>query len=309
MAARAIWKGVIRFSDVELPVKLYSAVEDRKVHFRLLDGEGGSDSDSDSESGADSGPGPRTRVQQRMVDPRSGDAVPREETKKGFEVEPGVFVVLEAEELEGLQPEASRNIEITRFVDPSELNHQWYERPYYLGPDDGEQAVRDYFALAEALARKEKEGVARWVMRKKSYVGALRPEGDHLMLISLRHAGEVVPASALEAPRGRSLDAKEVGMAAQLIAALEGDFDAELYQDEYRHRVLELVAAKTEGKVLEMPAPEGPAEEPEDLMGALEASIARFKQEAKGKSGSGGAAKKTSRKKAGKGSAKGAARG
>lgn len=268
MAARAIWKGVIRFEDVELPVKLYSAVEDRKVHFRLLA--------TETDDGA------QTRVQQRMVEPRSGDAVPREETKKGYEVEPGVFVVLEPEELEELQPEASRTIEITRFVDPAELNHQWYERPYYLGPDapnGGEAATRDYFALAEALAKKEKEGVARWVMRKKSYVGALRPEGDHLMLISLRHAGEVVPASALEAPRGRALDAKEVAMAEQLISALEGDFDPERYQDEYRQRVLELVEAKAEGRTIEVPEPERPAEEPEDLVGALEASIARFKKE------------------------------
>lgn len=270
MAARAIWKGVIRFEDVELPVKLYSAVEDRKVHFRLLDAEAPS--------------GEQTRVQQRMVEPRSGDAVPREETKKGYEVEPGVYVVLEPEELEELQPEESRNIEITRFLDPAQLNHQWYERPYYLGPDSqagGEQATRDYFALAEALAKEEKEGVARWVMRKKSYVGALRPEGDHLMLISLRHAGEVVPASALEAPRGRALDAKEVGMAEQLISALEGDFDPERYQDEYRQRVLELIEAKAEGRTIEVPKPEPPAEEPEDLVGALEASIAQFKQGAK----------------------------
>lgn len=279
MAARAIWKGVIRFADVELPVKLYSAVEDRKVHFRLLD--------------AEAPAGEQTRVQQRMVEPRSGDAVPREETKKGYEVEPGVFVVLEPEELEELQPEASRHIEVTRFVDPAQLNHQWYERPYYLGPDDGEAATRDYFALAEALAKQGKEGVARWVMRKKSYVGALRPEGDHLMLISLRHAGEVVPASALEAPSGRALDAKEVGMAEQLISALEGDFDPERYQDEYRQRVLELIEAKAEGRTIEVPKPAPPPEEPEDLVGALEASIAQLKKGAKGGS------------KAGKGAARG----
>lgn len=279
MAARAIWKGVIRFEDVELPVKLYSAVEDRKVHFRLLDREAPA--------------GARRGVQQRMVEPRSGDPVPREETEKGYEVEPGVFVVLEPEELEALQPEASRHIEVTRFVDPAQLNHQWYERPYYLGPDDpegGEAATRDYFALAEALTEQGKEGVARWVMRKKSYVGALRPEGDHLVLISLRRTGEVVPASALEAPGGRALDAKEVGMAEQLIAALEGDFDPERYQDEYRQRVLELIEAKAEGRTIEVPEPAPPAAEPDDLMGALEASIARFKQGAKSGSKSGKAA-------------------
>ena len=107
--------------------------------------------------------------------------------------------------------------------------------------------------MAEALRKEKKEGVARWVMRKKEYVGALRLEGDHLMLMTLRHAGEVVSADALPAPGGRALDKREVKMATQLVAALEDELDMTAYTDEYRDRVLELVEAKAEGKVVKFP--------------------------------------------------------
>ena len=259
MAARAIWKGVIRFGDVELPVKLYSAVQDQKVHFRLLDEEA---------SG---------RVQQKMVAPTSGDAVPREEIRRGFEADPGVFVVLDDEEVEALRPEPSRDIRVTRFVPEAEIDHRWYDRPYYLGPDGGDDVARDYFALAEALGKRGREGVARWTMRNKEYVGSLRPEGDHLALVSLRYAGEVIPASALEAPGGRDLDPKEVAMAGQLVEALADDFDPTSYRDEYRDRVLELIEAKAEGRIIELAPPEPEKAEPDDLSAALEASLAGLK--------------------------------
>jgi DNA end-binding protein Ku len=266
VAARAIWKGVIRFADVELPVKLYSAVEDRTVHFNLLDRDAGS------------------RVKQRMVVPSSGDPVPREEIRKGFETRPGEFVVLSDEEVEELSPEASRDIEITRFVPEAEVDHTWYDRPYSLGPDDsgGDDVGRDYFALAEALAKRGREGVARWVMRNKEYVGALRAEGDHLALITLRHPGEVIPADALSPPGGRKLDAKELDMAEQLVDALADDFEPESYADDYRERVMELLEAKAGGETIEVKAPEPEKEESDDLAGALEASLAGLK---KGKSG------------------------
>ena len=272
MAARAIWKGVIRFDAVEVPVKLFSAVESGGgVHFRLLDEE------------------TETPVRQRMVHPRSGDEVPFEETRKGYEVDKGTFVVLEDEELEELQPEPSRDIEITRFVPTDEIDHRWYDRPYYLGPDTAadETAEREYFALAEALAKKDREGVARWTMRNKEYVGALRPEGDHLVLVTVRHAGEVIPASELEAPSGRALASAEVAMAEQLVSALEDDFDPTRYEDEYRGRVLELIEAKAEGRTIEAPEPEPEEEAPESLSKALEASLARAEKERKGAKASG----------------------
>jgi DNA end-binding protein Ku len=233
MAARAIWKGRIQFGDVDVPVKLYSAVQDRNVRFRLLHAK-------DMEP-----------VKQQMVNPETGKIVPYEDVQRAYRTDDGDLVMLDADELAELEPEASRDIEITRFVPPEVITHQWYDRPYFLGPDDDDDA---YFALVEALREQKREGVARWVMRKKEYVGALRLEGDHLMLMTLRHAGEVVDVSALKPPGGRTLDEREVKMAAQLVAALEDELDMTAFRDEYRDRVLELVEAKAEGKVVKFPA-------------------------------------------------------
>src|SRR5437764_4382755 len=170
MAGRAIWKGELRLNSTEVPVKMYSEVKDQTVRFHILDEKS------------------KTRVKQHMVEPDKGKEVPNEEIQKGFEVETGTFVILDDEELEELEPEASREIEITQFLPPKAIPPAYYDRPYYLGPD-GDQAA--YFALAEALKNKEREGVARWVMRKQPYVSALHAAGDYLMLDTMRKAQEV----------------------------------------------------------------------------------------------------------------------
>lgn len=236
MGARAIWKAHLRLGGVEVPVKLYSAVQDRSVHFRLLDAKR------------------HEPVKQHMVDPDTGKVVDSADIRRAFPTEDGQLVILDEEELAEVTPEASREIEITRFVPPGEITHPWYDRPYYLGPDEDDGA---YFALVQALRKRKVEGVAKWVMRNREYVGALRVEGDYLMLITLRHAGEVVPASALTPPTGRALEDREVAMAKQLVHAMEDELDVAAYHDEYRERVLELVEAKAAGKVVKFPkAPE-----------------------------------------------------
>jgi len=226
MAARAIWKGELKLNSTKVPVKLYAAVKDQTVRFHILDEKS------------------KTRVKQHMVEPDKGKEVPHEEIQKGFEVEPGTFVILDEEELEKLEPEASREIEITQFVAPKAISPEYYDRPYYLGPD-GDQAA--YFALAEALKNKEREGVARWVMRKQPYVGALRADGDYLMLDTLRHAEEVLSAKDLPRPAGRAPDKKELSMAKQLVELLKGEFDPKEFKDEYGERVMEFVEKKAKG--------------------------------------------------------------
>jgi DNA end-binding protein Ku len=252
MGARAIWKASIRVGAVQVPVKLYSAVQDRSIHFRLLDAKR------------------KEPVKQHMVDPDTGEVVDSADVRRAFESEEGRLVILEEEELAEVLPEASREIEITRFVPPEEITHQWYDRPYFLGPDEEDAS---YFALARALRKRGVEGVARWVMRNKEYVGALREEDGYLMLITLRHAGEVVPASALSPPTGRALEEREVGMAKQLVAAMEDEFDVAAYHDEYRERVLELVEAKAAGKVVKFPKAEVKTEDV-SLADVLERSVA-----------------------------------
>ena len=250
--ARAIWKGVLRCGRISVPVKFYAAVRDRAIHLHLLD---------------------RKRhepVQQKMVDPSSGRVVPNAEIGRAYPTEERQLVLLEAEELEKLEPPSSREIKLTRFVKPDRITHQWYDRPYYLGPDDSDE---QYFALAEGLRLEDKVGVARWAMRKQEYVGALRLEQGYLMMITLRHRGEVIPATSLAAPPGRALESREITIAKQLIAAMaEDDVDLAAFHDEYRERVLELVHAKAAGKVIRFPrAPRRPRER--SLTDLLEKSL------------------------------------
>ena len=253
MAARAMWKGELVIGRQKLPVKLYAAVQDRRVRFHLL-------RDRDEE-----------RVEQQLADPETDEPVAGEELRKAYEAQPGTFVVLDEEELAGLEPPASRDIEVTRFVPRGAIHHQWYERPYWLGPDGDADG---YFALAAALQASGREGVARWVMRKRPYVGALRREGDHLMLVALRHAEEVVLPSEIKAPAGRELDARERQLAEQLVDALADHFDPTEYHDTYRERVQELVAAKAKGRKPRLHRPRA-KKETASLERALAASLAR----------------------------------
>lgn len=249
--ARAMWKGVISFSGIRLPVKLYAAVEDRTIRFRLL-------------HAID-----RVPVKQRMVNPLTGSIVEHGKARRGLEVERDRFVLLRDQELEALEPQPSRNIAVTRFIDPQAVNHQWYDRPYYLGPD-GNPA--DYYAFARALEQRGREGIAHWVMRKKRYLGALRAESGHLMLMTLRHAEEVIPPEDLEAPSGRPLEARERDMGERFINALVEAFEPSRYHDEYRERVMQLIELKRRGGTVET-APVVEKHASDDLLQLLEASI------------------------------------
>jgi DNA end-binding protein Ku len=262
MAARAIWKGVVHVGTLKVPVKLYSAVKDHTVHFRLL-------------HKTDKAP-----VKQRLISSETGEPVEYAEVKKAFPITRGRLVMLEKEELEKLEPKDSRDIEITRFVNIGDIDHRWYERAYYLGPDNSTKA---YFAAVAALEKKKKEGVARWVMRDKSYVGALRVEQGYLMLITLRHADEIIAADALTPPAGRPLAQREIEMAGQLIEALHADFEPEQFRDEYRARVMDLIEAKAAGKKPKIVKFRPKAAETDDVTDALAASLAGMKKKAGGR--------------------------
>lgn len=252
MAARAIWKGNITFADIAVPVKLYSAVEDRTVRFRLLHRD-------------DSSP-----VKQTMVNPETGDLVPHDQTLRAWHTDEGQEVLLTQEELAQIKPEKSRQIAILKFLPQQVIDHRWYDRPYYLGPDG---ADNEYAALAKALATSQQEGLAHWVMRNKEYFGALRLFKGYPMLISLRYAEQVVATDELQPPTGKPLDERELSMARQLISMLDAEFEPETYHDEYRERVLELIAEKQRGEpVKKRPAPRR-KKATDDITQALEASL------------------------------------
>ncbi|MEX2534923.1 MAG: Ku protein [Trueperaceae bacterium] len=251
MAARAMWRGVIRMGNSSVPVKLYSGLEDQNVHFRLLH-------ESD-----------RVPVKQELINPQSEEIVPFERARRGFVTDDGDLVIFEPEELDSLEPESSRDIDIVSFLPPEEIDHRWYLRPYYLGPDGPPEP---YFALITALERSGREGLARWTMRTKEYVGALRLHHGYPMLLTLRYDAQVVPLDTLDAPGGPKLDEKELAMARQLMDMLAASFEPEEYHDEYRKRVLDLIETKARGGTVKT---KRPRKQPryEDLAGALSASL------------------------------------
>jgi DNA end-binding protein Ku len=228
--ARAIWKGTLQLGKQDLGVKLYSAVEDRTVRFHLLH-------DKD-----------RAPVEQHIVRKDTGKDVSKDDMRKAFALDRSTAVILEPEELEKLVPPESRDIEICRFVPPRVLGDQWYDRPYYLGPDADEG---DYFALAEALHRKNVVGIARWVMRKKRYVGALFSSDGYLLLSTLRRADQVLSFSGIETGKANAPAASELKLAQQLVSSIEMDFEPSVWTNEYRERLHKLIEAKARGEKIE----------------------------------------------------------
>ncbi len=256
MAARAIWKGILNVGTAKIPVKLYSALEDQNIHFNILDSEG------------------KLPIKQRMVDPETEKEIPAEEIQRGVEVEPGTFIVLKENELAKFQPKSSREIEFLRFVPHEKITHQWYDRPYYLGPDGDDSA---YFSLVAALDKSKREGVARWVMRDKQHIGALGVKEGYLVLVTLRKADEVISAKQLPRPIKVALNDREVRLAEQLVIALQDEFRPEDYRDNYRECVMEFIQAKAKGRKpkLQIIRTRKP---PASLVSALEKSLKRVKQ-------------------------------
>jgi len=256
VAARAIWKGRLQLGKEELAVKLYSAIEDRTVRFHLLHAKD------------------RAPVEQHIVRKDTGKDVGKDDMRKAFALDRATAVILEPEDLAKLVPPESRDIEITRFVATSVLSDQWYDRPYFLGPDADNG---DYFALAEALHRKDVVGIARWVMRKKRYVGALSAVDGFLTMTTLRRADQVLSFSGIEPAKSVTPQASELKLAQQLVSSIEADFDPSLWQNEYRQRLCKLIEAKARGEKIKAVQPKK-KQAPASLEQSLRASIAAVKE-------------------------------
>src|SRR5262245_56498024 len=262
--ARSIWSGAISFGLVNVPVKLYSAVSRKTVRFNQLNSETGN------------------RIQQKRVDPETGEDVPFEQIVKGFELTKDRYVIISPDELDALDPERTRTVDIEDFVDLADIDPIFYDHPYYLVPDKG--AAKAYGLLLNAMQESGRVAIARVVLRSKEQLVAIRPDKDGrlLMMETMIFADEVVPKDDLEGlPEAEELKVseREVKMAQALIESLATDFEPERYKDEYREKVLELIEAKADGQEIAI-APEAPAPaEVPDLMAALEASLAAVRSD------------------------------
>ena len=245
-----------------VPVKVYSAVSRKDVRFNQL-------------HGADGG-----RIQQKRVCSVDGEEVAYEEIVKGYEIEPGRYVTITPAELEGIAAERTRRIEIEEFVALDDIDPIHWESTYYLAPD--RTAGKPYALLLAALESTSRVGLGRVVLRSKEYLAAIRPAQDALMLSTMLFADEIVPRAAVEefAEEPGEVSPKELAIAEQLVGSLSADWDPERYKDTYRERVLGLVKAKAEGReIVEHAVPE-PAARVDDLMAALEASLAAATKQA-----------------------------
>lgn len=274
---RAIWSGAISFGLVNIPVKLYSAVSRKTVRFHQLDAESGQ------------------RIRQQRINPESGEEVPYEQIIKGYEISPDRYVTITPEELEALEPQKTRTIDIEEFVDLEQIDPIYYDHPYYLAPDKG--AAKAYKLLLDAMEEADKVAIARVVIRSKENLVALRSYRGAITLETMLFPDEVIQPDSIDEVAATDGDVKttkrELDMAKQLIESLSGDFDPSGYRDEYRERVLDMIERKAAGEVISVEAPEPERKEVPDLMAALEASIKASKSPPKKTSrASNGASKK-----------------
>jgi DNA end-binding protein Ku len=261
--ARAIWSGSISFGLLNVPVKLYSAVSRKSVSFREL-------RQSD-----------KSRIRHKRVAEGDGKEVPYEEIVKGYEIAPDQYVVLTREELEELDPKKTRAIEIQDFVDLDEIDPIYFDHPYYLGPDKG--AEKPYALLVKAMADSNKVAIARFVLRNRESLAAIRPMGKVLTMATMRFADEVVSPDELDdvvPENGQRIGKREIEMARQLIESLSADFAPEKYRDEYREELVSLIERKARGEeVVEAVSEEPKPTKAPDLMAALEESLAAIQGE------------------------------
>src|SRR5579884_3517795 len=257
---RAIWSGAISFGLVNVPVKLYSATQQKTVRFHQLSSKTG------------------VRIRQKRVDPSTDEEVPYEEIVKGYEITPDHYVMIEPEELDALDPKATKTIDIEEFVDLAEIDPIYYDHSYYLAPAAG--GAKAYRLLLDAMRESGKIGIGRVVLRSKQQLCALRPTGEVLTLTTMLFGDEVLSPERIDELDGveqAEASQRELTMAQQLIDSLSAEWDPAKFHDEYRERVLDLIERKAAGEEIAVqPQVEEPAAAP-DLMAALEASLAAVK--------------------------------
>jgi DNA end-binding protein Ku len=254
---RTIWKGALNFGLVNVPVGLYSATQDKTVHFNQFE-EGTSD-----------------RIRYKKVNERTGEEVPPGKIVKGYDLGGGEYVILTEAELDAAEPEKSKLIEITDFVDLDQIDPIYYRSTYYLAPE-GEAADKAYALLRQVMRKANKVAIGTVVMRNKEYPVAIRPDDDVLKLETMYFADEIrSPVKELpDLPGADEVTDREVQMAGLLLESMAGDWNPEKYQDTHRLQLEAIIEAKRQGNEIVTGTEAQPAAtKVVDLMEVLSASI------------------------------------
>lgn len=255
--ARSVWAGTLSFGLVSIPVRLFPANRPGRVSLRMLDADG-------------------TPLARRYYDPETGDEVSRDEIVRGYEIEKGEFVVITEGELEAVEPEKTRDIDLRRFVPVDELNPIYFERAYFLAPDG--ESSKAYRLLAEVMERTGRAGIATFVMRTNEYLIAILAESGILRAETLRFHDEIRSVAAIDLPDPPDVDDGLVAaMAGSIRSATEDELDESELEDHYADRLLGLVESKREegeGVVTSTASPEeGGSADVIDLMEVLKRSL------------------------------------
>ena len=248
---RALWTGSISFGLVNVPVRLYSAIAETDLRFHLIhEPDGG-------------------RIGYQKICKQEGEPVPDDEIVKGFEFEQDEFVILTDEDFDAAKAEGVKTIEISDFVPYEEIDPIYFERTYFLGPQDGGEKV--YALLREAMEQTGLAAIGKFVLRDRQHLGCLRVREGALTLEQLFFHDEVRPVDEI-APGKIKVPKAELELATGLIDQFAGSFEPERYEDTYREALCDVIRAKRKGKTVTAPEPETD-EEPPDLMAALRASV------------------------------------
>jgi DNA end-binding protein Ku len=263
---RAIWNGSIAFGLVNVPVRMYSAIQEHTLHFNYVHAPDGS------------------RIGYEKICKNEGKPVPDDEIVKAFEYEKGEWVYMSEEDFEAAEPESHRTIEIRAFVPHDDIDPIYFQRTYYLGPQENGENV--YALLVRAMDEAELAAVAKYVMRDRQYLGCLRVREGVITLEQMYFADEVRPVDGI-APSGVRVKKDELSMASQLIEQFAGPFEPEKYRDTYRDALCEIIRAKRKGEEVHVEAPEE-REPTTDLMAALRASVEAVQGRRAGRASSNG---------------------
>ena len=251
-----MWTGSISFGLVNVPVRMYSAIDEHDLHFNLIhEPDGG-------------------RIGYQKVCKNEEKPVPDDEIVKAFEFEKDEFVVLTDDDFDAAKSEGVKTIDIADFVPYEEIDPIYFERTYYLGPQSGGEKV--YSLLREAMERTELAALGKYVMREKQHLGCLRISEGVITLEKMFFHDEIRPWKEI-APRKAKVPKAELDMAAALIGQFKGDFEPEKYEDTYRDALMAVIKAKKKGETITA-TPTQEEEEPADLLAALKASVEAAKK-------------------------------
>jgi DNA end-binding protein Ku len=247
---RSIWSGAISFGLINIPVKIYSASEEKGLDFRMLEKHG------------------HCPISFARVCRSTNKEVPYQDIVKGYEYQKGDYVILTDEDFAKVAPKKTKTIDVVSFVDEKEIPSEHIEKPYFIEPD--KKAEKAYVLLREALKRSKKVGVAKWVMRNKEHIAMIRPDGNALVLIQMRFASELRDPNDLNLPEKANFTKQELDMAVMLIEQLEEHFNAEEYKDTYTDELKKLIEKKAKGKTVRV-TDDDAAPVPTDMRNLMEA--------------------------------------